>query len=743
MNKNVLIEQEFKKLRDICHKNPPEYLQKAPDYKKQYSFLTANHFLFINAYAYCKIGNYKEAEPLLRDLLVNVKEEENYFFLVHGNLLLSQCFRQNAEQTMIFIELAQNYASEAQDPLLLAASLAYLGDFHFRQNNLDLAEKFHLQVQKILGKDGDPLIKLQSLFSLANTSISVKKFKNALNHLYNCLEISENDNNFQFSLLIKNTLAKVLIELGKYNEAEKFLLEASELSLKQGLVMARLQVLFSLAALKLKCKAPQKALLYLDNCSVLAQEISFNNPEFSLDLNNNYAIAHALNNDFEEAMLYMDKAITSAIELGDKVAEQEIYLNLAKILLNVKQFDKAQMLLLKCQKNSKKYKLKEHYLDAQESLAKLYYNTNEYAKCIHLMQKMQNDLQKEVKNLKEVIEGRNLLKPEFNNLQIQPSKLPFIKNDDFVGISSATKEILHQAFLLAKQADVSILIRGESGTGKEVLANLIHNNSSRKNNPFVAVNAPAIASSLMESELFGHKKGSYTGAITNEKGFFLRANKGTLFIDEITEIPIEFQAKLLRVLESRKVIPVGSCTEISFNTRIISSTNRSIKEMLASGLFRLDLFHRINTIEIVIPPLRDRKEDIPILVEHFIKNFCQEYQWSEPNIDSSFFTVLEEYDFPGNVRELKNMIEKLFILGESSVWDAMLLTRICGLGKGIDKTANSLDSQEKDSIIKALIKFKGIRRDAAKYLNISNSTMTRRIGKYGLEGYTSRHLNHK
>ncbi len=744
MNKKKIVVDNFKSLRNICHANPVEYLQKSQDYRKEYAGLNKIHFLFVDAYAYSKIGRYDLAEPILTEILSMAIQDKDFFFLVHGNLLLSQCYRKDIHKALIFLETAEEYAREAQESLLLVACLAYLGDYYFTQNKFDLAENFHLQVQTMLGKDEETDIKLQSLLSLANTSIAAKKYKNALNYLFKGKEISERGNNNHFSLIFKTTLANALLELKRYDEVEKFLLEAIELSIALGLGIQQIQVLFSLAVLKLKSKFPQKALTYLDNCYALSLEKKFDQPEFYMDLYNNYAIAHALNEDFDQAITFLDKATAYAKDIGDKIAEQEIYLNLAKILLNVRQFDKAEALLLRSLKSSKKYKLHDHILVAKEILAKLYLSKKDYPKSFKLMQKIHRELRKEITQLKDEYHRSEVQNFNFNC----DNKTPQTQTNsslykEFVGISDCARKVLHDAMLVAKQANVNVLIRGESGTGKEVVANLIHKHSLRKDYPFVPINAAAISSSLMESELFGHKKGSYTGAITNEKGIFLKAHKGTLFIDEITEIPVEFQAKLLRVLESKKVIPVGSNSEVNFDTRIISSTNRSINDMVAKDLFRLDLFYRINTIEIFLPPLRDRKEDIPILVEHFVNIFCNDNKWIVPTIDSSFIQRLQEYSFPGNIRELKNIIEKLFILGESSSWNACLLDKVCDLGKVIKKNEKHEESSEKERIIKALIRFKGIRRDAARFLDMSNSTMTRRIDKYGLEGYTSIHQARK
>jgi len=311
---------------------------------------------------------------------------------------------------------------------------------------------------------------------------------------------------------------------------------------------------------------------------------------------------------------------------------------------------------------------------------------------------------------------------------------------EFIGRSPHHRKVLETALMAAKHPLASVLITGESGTGKEVIANLIHLNSLRNSGPFVAVNVSAITSTLLESEFFGHRKGSFTGATSEHKGFFQQANRGTLFLDEIGDMPKELQSKLLRVLESRRVTPVGSATEIPFDCRIISSTNRNIEEMLKTDQFRLDLFHRLNTLEIHIPPLRNRSEDIPLLIDYFVDLLAGQHNRKKPMLNSDFVKRLKQYSFPGNVRELKNMIERLFILCPKNNWDistlAYLTLGIKDMNESVISVTQATQQTEKELIVKALQETNGIQKDAAAILNMSESTLSRRINKYRLEVYT-------
>ncbi len=237
--------------------------------------------------------------------------------------------------------------------------------------------------------------------------------------------------------------------------------------------------------------------------------------------------------------------------------------------------------------------------------------------------------------------------------------------DNLIAASSEMKRII-QLVRKVSQSDITVLLTGESGSGKEIIARAIHMNSSRKDHPFITVNCAAIPENLLESELFGHVKGAFTGALKDRKGKFELANGGTLFLDEIGDLKPELQAKLLRVLQEREVEPVGSETRIPVDVRIISATHQDLKQLVAQGRFREDLYYRINVMNIHIPPLRKRKADIPLLIQYFIQKYApdQSRQW---RIDAQALQVLEMYDWPGNVRELENVIQRAVLLADAPV----------------------------------------------------------------------------
>ncbi|QXE89338.1 sigma-54-dependent transcriptional regulator [Geomonas subterranea] len=238
--------------------------------------------------------------------------------------------------------------------------------------------------------------------------------------------------------------------------------------------------------------------------------------------------------------------------------------------------------------------------------------------------------------------------------------------DEFVGESREMQKVYRRIIQVAS-TDSTVLITGESGTGKELAARAIHKHSSRRDQPFVAVDCTALAENLLESELFGHVKGSFTGAVQTKMGLLMVADGGTLFLDEVSNISLATQAKLLRVLQERQVTPIGGTQPVSFNIHLVAATNRNLKTMVAEGKFREDLFFRLNIIPLELPPLRERKGDIPLLIRHFMNKFVEEVGKDLRGISPEAMQFLENYSYPGNVRELVNTIERAVVLCEGDV----------------------------------------------------------------------------
>ncbi len=300
--------------------------------------------------------------------------------------------------------------------------------------------------------------------------------------------------------------------------------------------------------------------------------------------------------------------------------------------------------------------------------------------------------------------------------------------------NSAMAELLDTAMRVAN-SEANVLITGESGTGKEVLARLIHQNSPRKDRPFVALNCAAIPPTLMESELFGHLKGAFTGAVNNRKGRFQAANNGTIFLDEIGELPVDMQAKLLRVIQEQEVMPVGSDSSEPIDTRVIAATNKNLQEAIANKEFREDLYYRLGVILLDLPPLRDRREDIPALVAHFLKKVGAP---PEVVFSKGAMAELESFSWPGNIRELQNTVERCVILRRDKVIDSAGLRPTVSPSSEkfqlpeIPEDGIALEEVEKELINKALVKSKGNRSEAARLLKIPRHVFIYRLEKFGI-----------
>jgi transcriptional regulator with PAS, ATPase and Fis domain len=283
--------------------------------------------------------------------------------------------------------------------------------------------------------------------------------------------------------------------------------------------------------------------------------------------------------------------------------------------------------------------------------------------------------------------------------------------------------------------DANVLILGENGTGKELVARAIHKASRRKDEVFISVDLGAISESLFESELFGFKKGAFTDAREDRAGRFEAANRGTIFLDEIGNLSLSLQSKLLSVLQNRKVVRLGSNREIPIDVRLICATNMPLYQMVNEGKFRQDLLYRINTVEVKVPPLRDRIEDIPLLIEHYLDIYCRKYNTSRKRVSRSTLKRLEKHTWPGNIRELQHAVERAVIMSDSNVLeptDFFLSQMDEAKESSITPVSMNLEETEKMLIRKVIDKHGGNISKAAKELGLTRASLYRRIEKYGL-----------
>ncbi len=328
---------------------------------------------------------------------------------------------------------------------------------------------------------------------------------------------------------------------------------------------------------------------------------------------------------------------------------------------------------------------------------------------------------------------------ERENVVLRAAVTDRYRFDSIIGSSAKLREVLDLAGRAAA-SDATVLIMGERGTGKELLAKGIHFNSARSRGPFVAVNCAAIPETLIESELFGHVRGAFTGAVKDKEGKFELADGGTILLDEIGDLRVDLQAKILRVLQERAVDRVGGARSVPLDVRVIASTNQDIEQAIREGKFREDLYDRINVVALRMPPLRERRDDIPLLARHFCEKFAKGAN-PVPDLEPAALDALLAYGWPGNVRELESVIERASVLKRGAVITPADLpdkvtkekTGAAGIILNMPEEGLSLEELEKSLIVKALERHKGNQTRAAEYLGITRPTLIYRMEKFGLK----------
>ena len=349
-----------------------------------------------------------------------------------------------------------------------------------------------------------------------------------------------------------------------------------------------------------------------------------------------------------------------------------------------------------------------------------------------------------------VLSALNLKKLELENQTLKRALDQTVSTTALIGQSDSMQKIFKDIRQIANSIS-NVLITGESGTGKEVIARAVHQCSQLKDQSFVAVNCGAIPDTLIESEMFGHKKGSFTGAFADKKGFFELANEGTLFLDEIGELPLPVQPKLLRALQERIIRMVGDTTYKQVKVRLIAATNRDLEKMVSATLFREDLFYRLNVIRIHIPPLRERREDIPAFIEYFLKKYSEKLNYPVKTISKKAIQVFQQYNYPGNVRELENLIERAVILsGDEEICDTDVLPFLSHNNLNQVKKNDSLEMAlpeqgidmekiigglEKSLLTQALQRTAGAKKSAADLLGLSLRAFKYRLQKYEMDEF--------
>lgn len=586
-----------------------------------------------------------------------------------------------------------------------------------------------------------------SLNQIGNIYVRLGNYEKALEHYLDSYRIREKIDNKKTVPNSLNNIGMVYYKLQNFKKAMEFLRKAHQMQVEVNDQKGIGTSLNNLGIIYDETKNYKKALECHSKALQIREEIG-GNGGISVSLNN-IGNVYLHQKKFEKALVYYQKSLKNKDLKNDKIGIAATSLNIGNIYNELKKYDKALSYLKKCKQLARETKSRELLRDSELVFSEYYTEIGEYKKaldCYKSFSDLKNEIEKD-NNSKKITELQLNFEIEQKEKENEIEKLKQIADKysliskeleqrietNFIGESKAIRNISKETLNAAKYKDTNVLITGESGTGKEIISRIIHFASERKNHGFFPVNCAAIPETLLESEFFGHKKGTFTGAVEDKKGLFELAHKGTLFLDEIADMPLALQAKLLRAIEEKKIKKIGYEEEIAVDVRIIATTNQDINQLVHKKEFRLDLYHRLNTVIIDIPPLRERPEDIEPLVKHFIEIFVQKINKMNPRIDRQLFDFLRNYDFPGNVRELKNLVERAMIICDNNILDEKCFPLI-NSPAGFERITSFNIKQNEEKLIKAaLLETNYNQSRAATILGISRHTLIRRIAELNIE----------
>ena len=571
-------------------------------------------------------------------------------------------------------------------------------------------------------------------------------FKAAINYFLEALKLLEDENSEEYMTVCSN-LGTAYGKLGDYQESLKYFLKFVSDKIKKtspelyySSVMNSANCYFNLGDLD---KAEQNLLIVVNQFNQHHNLQAVTGALLSLG---RIKTAQGLHS---EALAYYRQSQTQIAQTGNKIQAVLADLGMGTIYLKEQKHDLAITALKKGLKLATALQLKSEMIQCNKLLSELYENTGIYDKALKYYKQYQA-LEMEIKNEQFNLDIKNIKNQYEKKVTSRGSKQIFethtlisvelakLVKTPLIGTSKAMRDVLNKAMLCAENDLAPVLITGESGTGKEIIARIIHYSSARKKAPYIAVNSVAFSDSLVESSFFGSEKGSFTGSIERKQGYFEAAHRGTLFLDEIGDMSLAMQSKLLRVLEEHIINRVGGTKDITIDFRLISATNKNLYELTQQNLFRFDLQNRVNTLEINLPPLRERQEDIPLLVDYFISIYKPQWKPGMRAISIPALQLLCDYPFPGNVRELKNIIQRSILLCNNEILepDDIVLPESNSKPAAEEfltlKTLN-LEAWEQHLIQKALAQSGNVQAKAATLLGISPFALNRKLKKFTLQ----------
>ncbi len=722
---------------EFANENDEKVEKLLTELKQHEDTSVGKNLIFINVMEYIarEYLQYQEYDKALKKytLLKEIHKEGNSHqplaFALADMAIALRCMGNHEsalEHALKALEICRKYNLDKEEYMLnILASVYYaLGCYDKAFENFNES----LRICKVKNNEH---LQSQLYNNIASVYCDISQYDKAYTAFSTALKMEEEKKDLPAQANILYNLGIVSASQNKYVQAINFYEASIEICCNLKLKKTHSQNLTELGILYLNKKEYGNSSICLNEAEILAREM-----KDMFQLVNIYLQKGQLFNyqgKHDESRKYLKIGLEICDKNGYSTLEKTILKELAKLENETSNYITSVKYYSRLVDSSEDFNAKDfnkrlatmqtvYEVESKEREAELYrIKTIELESKNEIINKQKQKIERALKKLKET-------EIRYDNINRQ---LKANIGSIIIGENKAVKNIITLIHKVAQASSTSILITGETGTGKELVARAIHDFSNRKSNNFCAVNVSAIPETLFESEFFGHMKNSFTGANSDKPGWFKVANQGTLFLDEISTLNSLVQSKLLRVLEDQKYTPVGSTQIFNTDIRVISATNDDIQEKISLNQFRSDLYHRLSTFVINVPPLRNRVEDIPLLLEHFVKQFSNTFGKKILKIENQVNSALMSYTFPGNVRELKNMVERAMILTNSST----LKLRHFNIPK---KTAEDVEiiplkENEKMMVIKALRKTYFHQSNAAKLLGITPKSLERRMIKYGIK----------
>ncbi len=684
-------------------------------------------------YIYCNTGDLKEAETEYRDALAIFRRiQDNKWVIELYNKLARICFlRSDFERAVEYLKDGIKKAEESGDITRVASLTLNLGLTYRLLGRWQLAERTSLSALDSARKAGSEFNAMRYVFGLGHTIFLQRRFAEAEDHYRQGLQLATEAGDIYESSMYYEYQGELCFVQGDFRKARELYSKALEIGEKI---------------------APQGDIIN-QACRLLAElELAEGNLDEAVkQCERSLAVSLKLGDRFEEGIAYRILGNVYFIQ-KDNPKAREYFEKSIKLLKEIKAIYELGRTYLEAGKLScfayfERLKLlgnaqdlfaevgtKYHIAQTDLALASLLHENAEFTKALSFAQEAEETF----KNLDEKADQEKASKLRLE-IEKKATQSEYLKDasltfpfSSFITQNKETLDIIHKA-QQAKDKDVTILIQGETGTGKDLLARMIHYNSTRRDNKFVSINCANLPEALLESELFGHKKGAFTSANQDKKGLLETANEGTLFLNEIGELPASIQAKLLSVLEEKQFTPLGATTPKQVDIRIIAATNKDLKQEVENKTFREDLYYRLSIIQLDLPPLRERKEDIKLLLEHFLEKHADGTKDKVKQASNKLSELFMSYSWPGNIRELENEIIKLSTLIEVKDEDGLnRLVEQIHKEKRLKLSTSLLDKKEtleKSEITNALRASSNIKAQAAKILNIPESTLRHKMKK--------------